>query len=124
MKIILCEPGKVAKEKEIDPGLSSLQKEVDGYIESLYPFDDNVAIICNEEGKINSMPLNRAIYDKDGKMIEIIAGPFFICGTTEYSFCSLSDEQLERYKDMFLLPELMFSQNGNIRSIKYVPSAL
>ena len=33
--------------KDIDPGLASLQHEVEGWIEATYPFEDPVAIICN-----------------------------------------------------------------------------
>ena len=31
-------------------GLDSLQKEVGGPIQATYPWDDPVAMICNEEG--------------------------------------------------------------------------
>ena len=56
-----------------------MQQLVGGYIEEYMPFEDEVAIICNEEGKVNRLPLNRAVYDEHSKeMIEIIAGDFFI----------------------------------------------
>ena len=35
-------------------GLDSLQKEVGGPIQAVYPWDDPVALICNEEGKLDS----------------------------------------------------------------------
>ena len=50
MKVLLVEPEKEPYVKEISSGLSSLQKELGGYIEAVYPFEDPVAIICNEEG--------------------------------------------------------------------------
>lgn len=55
IKILKIEPGKKPEIKEIEDGLKSLQDEVQGDIEAVYPFDDNVGIICNEEGKINGM---------------------------------------------------------------------
>ena len=62
IKVLLVEPGKTAKPFEIDDSLESMQEIVGGYIEEYMPFDDEVAIICNEEGKLNNEPLNRAIY--------------------------------------------------------------
>lgn len=97
IKILKIEPGKKPEIKEIEDGLKSLQDEVQGDIEAVYPFDDNVGIICNEEGKINGMALNRALYDDDGEMYDIIAGPFLVVGLTEDSFSSLSDEMLSKY---------------------------
>ena len=38
--------------KEIDSDLKSLQHEVGGYIEAIYPYEDPVALVCNEEGKL------------------------------------------------------------------------
>ena len=45
-----------------------MQAMVGGDIEVTYPFEDEVAIILNESGKINGLPLNRAIYTEDGDM--------------------------------------------------------
>ncbi|MDD4495049.1 MAG: YodL domain-containing protein [Eubacteriales bacterium] len=62
MRVLLVEPGKLAKEAFIGTSLESMQAVVDGDIEQFMPFEDEVAIICNEEGKINGMQLNRAVY--------------------------------------------------------------
>ena len=72
--VLVVPPQDVPYVKEIDPGLKSLQSEVDGWIEAVYPFEDPVAIICNEEGKMNGMPPNRALYDEDGQVYDIVAG--------------------------------------------------
>ena len=39
-----------------------MQSLVEGDIEEYMPFEDEVAIICNDEGKMNGLPLNRAVY--------------------------------------------------------------
>jgi hypothetical protein len=49
----------------------------DGDIEEYMPYDDDVAIICNEEGKMRGLPLNRAVYMQDNdkkEMVDIICG--------------------------------------------------
>ena len=61
MEVLLVEPGKEARIAEIGGDLKSLQAAVGGYIEATYPFDDPVALVCNDEGKIMQMPLNRAL---------------------------------------------------------------
>lgn len=51
MQALIVEPMKPPYVKEIGEELEDLQHEVGGYIEAIYPFEDEVAIICNEEGK-------------------------------------------------------------------------
>ena len=62
MKVLIVEPWKRPYAAEIPAGLESLQKMVGGLIQAVYPFEDRVAVICNDEGKINGMELNRALY--------------------------------------------------------------
>ena len=64
IKVVLCEPGKVARVAEISNTLADLQKTVKGDIEQFCPYEEAVAIICNEEGKFNGMTPNRAIYSE------------------------------------------------------------
>lgn len=64
IKVVLCEPGKVARVAEISNTLADLQKTVKGDIEQFCPYEEAVAIICNEEGKFNGMMPNRAIYSE------------------------------------------------------------
>lgn len=78
INVIYVEPGKTARTIEMKDELSEMQKLVGGLIEEYMPFEDDVAIICNDEGKMNGMPLNRAITGEDGQLMDIIAGPFFI----------------------------------------------
>lgn len=49
MTVLLVEPGKHPQVVEMETGLEPLQKAVGGYIECVYPFEDPVAVICNEE---------------------------------------------------------------------------
>ena len=75
MKILFVEPGKEAQPAEIQGDLKEMQAIVGGQIQALYPWEDPVALICNDEGKLLRLPLNRALEDYD-----MIAGNFFICG--------------------------------------------
>ena len=118
MKVLRVEPLVKPEIKEINGDLESLQKEVGGLIEAIYPFDDDAVVICNEEGKINGMELNRALRDDDGEIFDIIAGPFLIAGISEDSFVGLSEEQLKRYTEQFRKPEMFARKNGMIVAVR------
>ena len=123
IRVVLCEPGRLARTVEIGTELADLQKAVGGgLIETYYPFEEEVCIVCNDEGKFNGMRPCRAIYNEDERIVDIIFGPFFICDCSGENFTSLSDEQLEHYAKQFRYPEIYFRNNGEIKAIPYDPS--
>jgi hypothetical protein len=103
--VVMVEAGKPAAMATIGSDLESLQKAVGGSIEAAYFYDDPIALICNEEGKLNGMPLNRAVKDENGEVMDIIAGKFFICGLGEEDFASIPQELQDKYLKMFEKPE-------------------
>ena len=104
IRVLVVEPGKAPYTAEIPSGLESLQHQVGGLIQALYPFKDlAAAIICNDEGKLLGLPWNRPLYDEDGNIYDIIAGTFLVVGLTEDDFGSLTDEQIRRYTEFFQL---------------------
>ena len=121
IKVVLLEPGKLARTAEIGTSLEDLQKIVDGLIEAYYPFEEQVCIVCNEESKINGMQPNRSVKNEDGVMGDFICGPAFICDCRGESFDSLSDEQLVRYTKMFRYPEHLAKLNGQLIGIPFNP---
>ena len=122
MKVLMVEPGKKAYLTEIGTDLEDLQRAVDGYIETCYPFEDDVCIVCNEEGKLNGMEANRAIYKK-GTLMDIIYGPFFICGVGDEDFESLADDLAGKYQKLFDLPcRFIRFEGGKLNVIEYEPA--
>ena len=122
IRVVLVEPGKLARIAEVGTTLDAMQRTVGGDIEAYYPFEEQVCIVCNEEGKINGLPLNRAIRDADtGDIADIIAGTFFICDCSGESFGSLSQEQQKRYQEKYRLPERFFRIGENIEAVPYRP---
>ena len=75
MKILMVEPGKAPKEKNISGTLDSMQEAVGGTIQAIYPFDEPVALICNDDGKLMNLPMCRSIHE----IGDIIFGSFFVC---------------------------------------------
>ena len=124
IRVVLVEPGKLARIAEIGTTLDTMQRTVDGDIEAYYPFEEQVCIVCNEEGKINGLPLNRAIRDAEThEIVDAIAGTFFICDCSGESFGSLSSEQQKRYLEKYRLPERFFRSRDGIESVPYKPQS-
>lgn len=105
MKVLRIQPKKYPEVIEIDGSLKSLQKEVAGPIQVAYPWDDPVALICNEEGKLIGINFNRALMDAYGTPTDVIAGAFLIVGLTEDDFGDLSQEYIDKYEKLFHQPE-------------------
>ena len=115
MNVLVVEPGFLPYEKEISDSLNSdehlraLQEIVGGWIEAIYPYDEEVAIVCNEEGLINGLPFNRSVPGGYGGVF----GTFFICGLSEDSFCSLPPDLMERFKSEYAHSEILIGAEGD-----------
>ena len=118
MDVLLIKPGMYPQAVQIGCELEDLQKAVGGDIEAVYPYEEPVALVMNEEGKMNGSELNRALRDQDGDIYDIIAGDFLVVGLGEEDFSSLSPELMEKFEKQFHQPE-MFVRMG--RSIMALP---
>lgn len=96
IRILVVEPNKEPYKKKIPHTLEDMQRVVGGLIEFV-ELEYNVDLICNEEGKIYNLPMNRAIQN------DIVAGTFFIAGQHNGETISLSKKQIKRYKNIFKL---------------------
>ena len=97
MNILIVEPGKRPYAKEISGDLASLQQTVGGYIQAIYPFDDLVALVCEEEALYHpEQKWNRPI-----KGYGVIKETFFLCGLGEEDFTDLPQELIEKYTEQF-----------------------
>ena len=121
MTVLVVEPMKKPYVKEIDPGLHSLQAEVGGDIATAYPFSDPVGLVCNDEGKLIGLELNRGLRDEHGEIYDIMAGTFLVVGLSEDSFTSLTPEQVQKYTEHFKQPEQFISLNGQIIALPAEP---
>lgn len=108
MNVLVVEPGHLPYEKEIN-GLEQEQAVVGGLIEPIYPYEEAVAIVCNEEGLINGLPFNRSVPGGYGGVF----GTFFVCGLGEEDFTSLTPEQIKRFKKEFSKAEMLIGVDGD-----------
>ncbi len=116
LRILVVEPERRPEAREIDGSLKSMQEIVDGLIQPVYPFDDPVALVCNDEGKLMNLPANRGLRDENRQIYDIIFGTFFLCGAPADCdhFTSLTPEQEERYRELFRTPEMFWGMDGRI----------
>ena len=114
MTVLVVEPLKAPYLKTISGDLKSLQKEVGGLIDETYPFEDRVAIVLNDQGKLNGLMPNRGLYNNDGNLYDIIAGTFLVVGLGEENFCSLDEEMAAKYMEKYKTPEMMIRVNGQL----------
>lgn len=108
MKVVVVEPDHAPYEKEIN-GLKEMQATVGGLIQAIYPYEDRVAVVCNEKGLLLGLPFNRSMEGGYGGVF----GTFFVCGLGDDDFCSLTPEQVECYKQKFQKAEILLAVKGN-----------
>lgn len=94
IKVLYIGPHKAPYVAELENTLRGMQRAVYGPIETVSNTDGTVFVL-NRDGKLNGMEDNRHI---DG---DVIVGPFFVAGNTGQEFCSLTDEQIDRYTTQF-----------------------
>ena len=130
ISVIFCRPGEVAEIVEIDDDLESMQELVGGLIEPYDPFYsetdprfENVILVCNEEGKLRQMPPSRAIVDEDGQVMDVIAGPFFLCYAPVESerFLSMPPDLEEEFRKKYEFPEKIYRTEKGIEVIRFDP---
>lgn len=123
ISVLYLEVGKRAHTVEIEDTLEAMQGLVKGPIEEYMPFEDDVAIICNEEGKLMRLPVNRGIKDEEGRLMDVIVGDFFIAyaPVESESFLSLPPDLEKKYKDKFEFPEHLFQTENGLMTVPYEP---
>ena len=116
MQVVIVGPKKKPIVQNIDDGLEAMQKIVGGAIQAIYPFEEPIALICNDEGKFLNLPLNRALRDSTGCVYDIVAGTFFLCAAPadSDSFASLTKEQVQTCLKRFAVPEQFIQVRDNV----------
>ena len=116
MRILVVEPGKAPEVREISGGLKEMQNIVGGLIQAIYPFPEEIALVCNEEGMLLGLPPNRGLWDETGVLYDIVCGTFFLCGapSDSESFSGLTTEQVTELERRFHTPEIFIRMEGHI----------
>ena len=78
IKVLALLPMELPKEIDLDNTLEAMQNFVGGLIECITLSDtgSEVTLVCNDEGKLLGLPLNRPLWDG----ADVLAGPGFLAG--------------------------------------------
>lgn len=103
MKVVVIRREESPVVEEIGEELKDLQEVVGGYIQAVMPWEDDVALICNEEGKLNGWPSNRFIKDENGRVLDVVCGTFFLAYAPPESekFLSMPEDLIKKYMKIF-----------------------
>ena len=100
IKVLALLPMELPKEIELDNTLEAMQEFVGGLIECITLSDtgSEVTLVCNDEGKLLGLPLNRPLWDG----ADVLAGPGFLAGCdNEGNLTSLPQSTMDFYKEKF-----------------------
>ena len=120
---VVVDVGEYAEARQISTSSAFLKAELGASTyEMTYPFEDkSIAVIINENAPVEGSRFCRALYESDGETVKsIIQGKFIVVKTDENSICSLSEEEKQKYLDLFYLPEKFFF-DGEVVAFKYKP---
>ena len=112
--VLLVEPFEEPRLVAVEDTLDNLHNLVEGYLQAIYPWDDPVALVCDENAIRNGKMPNRVLEDKNGRVYDVIWGTFFICGLGKHDFASINDRLAEKYTEKFRWPEIIMKTNGHL----------
>lgn len=122
IKVLKINPMETPRLIEIDHTLESLQEQVGGMVQAVYPWDDPVAVLTDDEGKLKGYRANRVLEDEDGNPYDILVGSFLIVGLSEDNFASLPDEMAKKYEEKFHWTEMfMKTADGQVVWMRLKP---
>ena len=117
INVLMVEPSKAPYMVELNNDLNSLQKAVSigadeqGLIELVH-LEENVYILCNEEGKLIGLEPNRRLGN------DILCGVFYVVADDEErNLASLTKEQQTHYAQMFQHPAVNISPDEIERTL-------
>lgn len=98
LRVLMVEPGKAPEVRTIPNTLKAMQEAVGGLIQ-IIPLEDDIQLVCNDEGKLIGLEGNRRVRN------DIIVGNFFLAADGGEELCSLSEKEIEKYSQVFAEPQ-------------------
>lgn len=122
IRVLLVEPMKQPRLVTVDLDLENLQRLVGGCIQVIYPWEGiQVALVCDDDGKIKGYPANRVLTDENGEPYDVVCGNFFLCGLSKDNLTSLSEKHASMFMELFRWPEMFYRSNdGHMVCIKVI----
>ena len=115
MKVLYIEPLKKPRLIDIPDDPDSMCSLVKGLIACIYPWDDEVGLVHNDNAIAQGLEPNRVV----GR--NIIFGPFFLAGLGEEDFTDIPENLVDKYSKLFAFPELFLPcPDGSLSAYRLV----
>ena len=99
---MLLRPGKEAMLINIEPSFRQIEELVGGLADLTWPINERFCIAVNDTGKLDGLPLNRALRNAEGKIVDIYAGNVVILGSHGgEGFDDLMPDEVEELMERF-----------------------
>lgn len=103
IKVLLVEPFDNPKIITIENNYQAISEIICGDVDEYMPFEDDVALLCNADGKRLSLSVSHTVTDTETGKTEFIYGSFILIGAGEFDdeYHSLDDDLIDKYMDLF-----------------------
>ena len=103
IKVLLVEPFSNPKMITIENNYQAISEIICGDADEYMPFEDDVALLCNADGKRLSLSASHTVTDIGTGKTELIYGGFILVGSCEFGteYHSLDDNLIDKYMDLF-----------------------
>lgn len=103
IKVLLVEPFDNPKIITIENNYQAISEIICGDVDEYMPFEDDVALLCNADGKRLSLSVSHTVTDTETGKTELIYGSFIFIGAGEFDdeYHSLDDDLIDKYMDLF-----------------------
>lgn len=103
IKVLLVEPFDKPKMITIENNYQAISEIIYGDVDEYMPFEDDVALLCNADGKRLSLSASHTITDTETGKTDLIYGSFILVGSSKFDseYHSLDDDLIDKYMDLF-----------------------
>ena len=103
IKVLIVEPFDQPKIITIENNYQAISEIICGDADEYMPFEDDVVLLCNADGKRLSLSASHTVTDTETGKTELIYGSFILVGTSEFDteYNSLDDDLIDKYMDLF-----------------------
>lgn len=104
---IYVSPNQAPAVVQVESSELGFQSLLHGPVEEIFPYFEEVMLLCGAKAKIQKLPPNRVLYDDNDEYIDIVAGDFYLVGApfTAQNYVSLTKEQIEKYLAKYQVPD-------------------
>lgn len=114
---LLVRPGMHPKRVAMGLEYQDLCAVLGASTEITFPFNDPVGLVCAVWGKLSDETPCRGLRTPDGKLYDVICGPFLLVGLHDGELCALTPEMMDKYEKLFYQPVVFVSAGGVIMEI-------